>query len=41
VYGQRGSQLKLKFSWSYESSTVVEKTQLQLKKFNSAEVQLS
>jgi hypothetical protein len=41
VYGQRGSQLKLKFSWSWESSTVVEKAQLQLKKFNSAEVQLS
>jgi hypothetical protein len=28
VYGQRGSQLKLKFSWSWESSTVVEKAQL-------------
>jgi hypothetical protein len=41
VYGQRGSQLKLKFSWSWESSTIVEKAQLQLKKFNSAEVHLS
>jgi hypothetical protein len=28
VYGLRGSQLKLKFSWSWESSTVVEKAQL-------------
>jgi hypothetical protein len=37
VYGQRGSLLKLKFSWSWESSTVVEKAQLQFKKFNSAE----
>jgi hypothetical protein len=42
VYGQRGSQLKLKFSWSWESSSVVKKfnyswrssTQL---KFSSAE----
>jgi hypothetical protein len=41
VYGQKTSQLKLKFSWSSESSTVVEKAQLQLKKFNSVEVQLS
>jgi hypothetical protein len=36
VYGQRGSQLKLKFSWSWESSTVVEKAQLVVE-----EVQLS
>jgi hypothetical protein len=28
VYAQRGSQLKLKFSWSWESSTVVENAQI-------------
>jgi hypothetical protein len=37
VYGQRGSQLKLKFNCSWESSTVAEKAKLQLKKFNSTE----
>jgi hypothetical protein len=38
VYGQRGSQLKLKFSWSWERSTVVEKAKLS---WSSAQLQSS
>jgi hypothetical protein len=36
VYGQRGSQLKLKFNFRWKSSTTAEKAQLQLKKLNLA-----
>jgi hypothetical protein len=41
VYGQGGSEFKLKFNYSWKSSTIAEKAQLRLKKFNSAKVQLS